>query len=1165
MNQCLRCNEPCDTTALFCNNCRLLLQQRSDGHESYDTLNVSASPHVLLPSSYEQQIPSSYEQQSEDFTERITAPVPVVQSAHATATMQAPQTPPPATQGVQGQLVEQIIHKLNDAARRIAEVEQNARRPRASRLAPLRDMSGEIQRFSTPMPKATSTIGNGTENPRALSGDLGEKMPDLWPWLQEPEQEEHENGVNATDPLLARRLPDSRDIARLEAEDIQRARAEGVFPAPVSLVPKRTQRSHMRVVFFCLVVMAILALTIDSVLVSFTFLHPHHITVVPSGPPTLTVLLEGQKQNSDMASYGQHLIVQLRHFTAHASVLLTHDIGEPVQVINNGSSFFHVGQDGSADVKIVIDTTWQPGFHILGAEEEVTHITASAIIQIIDAGPSRPSHLVLSSTMLNLGPGYIGANTIQPLTLSNAGTSSISWSASSDQSWLMITPNAGTFSAHETIAVGVQRANLKEGSYKGKITFSSNVGGPETVQVEMSVRPVPANVPVLTLSPALISFTALDGGENPDTQTLVVSNPGSQPLSWSLTNNSPTLLASQSNLSALGSNTNWLTINHTSGTVVPGATNVITVSAQSQNLLPGTYINTLVFSAGQGTVDSPQNVTVSLTVQPSCGLTLSAGGMSFTAVAGQSNPANQVLGIRATSSCSGSIGWRATSSQNWLTMTPTSGQLNGTTNVVAGIAVNTTGLKPGNYSANILVVAGQSTQSVAVMLTVQSPLPPSAPLMGVSPLSLNFSTTQGQPSPPGQVVTITNTSNAGGNALQWHTAVNQFATPWLAASPTGGNIVAGQAGQMTVNVITTGLTPGLYQGQVVLSATYGNTLQNAGGSPQTVSINLQVLPPCALAQPSSSALAFTATQGGADPATQSITLTASGNCGWPLSWKSSMTTSAPWLTISPASGSLVASGQSSILTIAPSVALLKPITYTAQVTITATDVSGVPAQGSPQVLAITFTVLQTCALQVAPANIAFAATEGQPSAATRNVSIGESGNCARPVSWTASGDAGSAAWLQLSPSSGTDNGMGNVMKVGFNVGTLVPGTYKGTITISASGNGGALVQSSPQTVAVSLVVTGYSVSGSVIACLDITCALPKPLPGATVNILNSSGTTVATGTANAQGNYVFTNVPTGAYTLSASGTDSLGVHYAGNTTLNISGNQTGVPINTYPG
>lgn len=1157
MNQCLRCNQSCDATALFCNDCRSLLQRRGDGHVSYDTQNVSVSPHVLL---------TYAEQQGEDLTERITAPVPVVQPAHTTAIMQAPQTPSPSVQGVQAQLVEQIIHKLNDAARRIAAVEQNARRtPRASRLAPLRDMSAEIQRFSTPLPKTPPTTENGTETPHAPSGDLGEKMPDLWPWLQEPEQEEHENGANYTDPLLARRLPDSRDIARLEAEDIQRARAEDIFPASVSRMPKRTQRSHMRVVFFCLIVMAVLALTVDSVLVSFTFLHPRHVTAVPSGSPTLTVSVEGKAQDSNMASNGQNVIAHLRHFTPRAYVLLTHDINEAVQVINNGSAFFRVGQDGSANVTIVIDVTWKPGFHALRAEEKITHITASAIIQITGEGTSSPSRLVLSPTSLDLGPGYTGANTIRPLTLSNGGTSSISWSASSNQSWLMITPNAGTFSDHQTIAVGVQRANLKVGSYKGEITFSSNVGGPETVQVEMSVRAVPANLPVLTVTPALLSFTAFDGGANPATQTLVVSNPGSQPLSWALTNNTPTLVASQSNLSALGSNASWLTIDRMSGTVIPGATNVITVSAQSQNLLPGTYINTLVFSAGQGTVDSPQNVSVSLTVQPSCGLTLSAGGMSFTAVAGQSNPANQVLGIRATSSCTGSIGWRAISSANWLTMTPTSGQLNGTTNVVASIAVNTTGVKPGNYSGNILVVAGQSTQSVVVMLTVQPPLPPSAPIMGVSPLSLNFSTTQGQPSPPGQVVTITNTSSTGGDALQWHTTVNQFANTWLTASPTGGNIAAGQTGQLTVNVITTDLTPGLYQGQVVLSATDGNTLQPAGGSPQTVSINLQVLPPCALAQPSASALAFTATQGGADPTAQSITLTASGNCSWPLSWKSSITTSAPWLTITPEGGTLVASGQSSTLTIAPSVASLKPGTYMAQVTIAATDVSGVPAQGSPQMLAMTFTVLQPCALQVAPASISFTATEGQPSTVTKNVSIGESGNCARPVSWTASGNAGSAAWLQLSSSSGTDNGTGNVMKVGFNVGTLVPGTYKGTITISASGNGGSVVRFSPQTIAVSLVVSGYALSGSVIACVDITCLVPKPLAGATVNILNSSGTTVATGTANAQGNYAFTNVPTGAYTLSAAGTDTLGIHYTGNTTLNVSGNQTGVAINTYPG
>lgn len=578
-------------------------------------------------------------------------------------------------------------------------------------------------------------------------------------------------------------------------------------------------------------------------------------------------------------------------------------------------------------------------------------------------------------------------------------------------------------------------------------------------------------------------------------------------------------------------------------------------------------MNTLVFSANSNAVNSPQNVSVSLTIKPSCGLAVSTGGMSFTAVAGQSNPANQILGVSASSSCATTLDWRATitSAASWLSITPASGQLKGgAANAVVGIAVNTTGMKFGTYLATVLFSAGQSTQSVLITLNLQAPLPPSAPIMGVSPLSLNFSTTQGLASPPAQVVTITNTSTASGNALQWHTSVNQLATAWLGASPTGGTIAPGQTSQLTVTVMTTGLTPGLYQGQVILQATYNNGQSSAGGSPQTVSINLQVLPPCSLDQPSLSSLAFSATQGGSAPAAQSIVLTASGNCSWPLSWKGVVTSSTSWLNIGSHSGMLAGSGQATTLLVTPAITGLAAGTYTAQLTISAFDGSGVAAQASPQVITITLVILQPCSLQATPGSLSFTASQGQTSTTAQTVSFAESGNCARPISWTASGDANSTNWLTISATSGTDNGSGSMLSVNVNAGNLQPGTYKGTITITAVDNSSATLQASPQTIAVTFVVSGVSISGKVLACADQTCATPTPLAGATVSLVNSVGVTLLSVTADASGNYMLIGVSLGSYSLNATGIDTASVHYSGNTALNVVSLQSGVNIRAYP-
>jgi hypothetical protein len=67
-----------------------------------------------------------------------------------------------------------------------------------------------------------------------------------------------------------------------------------------------------------------------------------------------------------------------------------------------------------------------------------------------------------------------------------------------------------------------------------------------------------------------------------------------------------------------------------------------------------------------------------------------------------------------------------------------------------------------------------------------------------------------------------------------------------------------------------------------------------------------------------------------------------------------------------------------------------------------------------------------------------------------------------------------------------------------------------------------------------------------------------------VNLINSSGAVVASVSADASGSYTFTNVALGTYTLSASGTDSSGVHYTSSTSLTVAGNAQNVIINTVP-
>jgi hypothetical protein len=434
--------------------------------------------------------------------------------------------------------------------------------------------------------------------------------------------------------------------------------------------------------------------------------------------------------------------------------------------------------------------------------------------------------------------------------------------------------------------------------------------------------------------------------------------------------------------------------------------------------------------------------------------------------------------------------------------------------------------------------------------------------MNASPLSLNFSNTQGQPSPSGQVVTITNN---GKSPLKWNASPIPFAFSWLGASPSGGTIAPGQSGQVTVTVDTTKLTPGSYVGQVTLNGMDANG-NLAPGSPQTITVTLVVQPPCTMSPPSSSTLSFSAMQGASiNPPAQTVVFTGTGNCAWPVNWTTSLLHRTPWLTLTPASGTVKGSGQSGSLLVTATIAGLAAKTYSTQVMITASDSTGAPMTGSGQTVAVTLTVLPPCVLAPAsPASLAFSVPQGQSSAAPQTVALSETGTCSRPVTWTAS--PGSSAWLALSATSGSDTGGGSTFGVSVTAASLLPGTYTGTITITATDSTGATIAGSGQTVSVTLTVTSYTVSGTVFACpgsTPPTCTTPQALPGATLTL--TGGSTTLNATADGAGNYSIAGVPLGSYTLTASGTDAKGVHYVGTVTVSVTGNTLNVTIQVFPG
>jgi hypothetical protein len=256
-----------------------------------------------------------------------------------------------------------------------------------------------------------------------------------------------------------------------------------------------------------------------------------------------------------------------------------------------------------------------------------------------------------------------------------------------------------------------------------------------------------------------------------------------------------------------------------------------------------------------------------------------------------------------------------------------------------------------------------------------------------------------------------------------------------------------------------------------------------------------------------------------------------------------------------------ASGQPVSLQLATTITDLPVGTYTTQVSISAGDSSNTFVQGTPQVFTVTLTVLPPCALQMgATTGLSFTTAQGQPAPPAQNISFSEVGSCAGPFSWSVAGSAGGSGWLGLNPTSGTGSGS---VTVSVNPQGLIPGTYTAVITLTATGSGGAVVQGSPQNIAVNLTVSGHVLGGTVIACSDTSCTSSKPLPGATLNLVNTTTNQAVSIQADSSGNYSFTNLALGSYTVTITGTDGI-KNYGGSGSVTITGTQTGFLVNVYP-
>ncbi len=519
--------------------------------------------------------------------------------------------------------------------------------------------------------------------------------------------------------------------------------------------------------------------------------------------------------------------------------------------------------------------------------------------------------------------------------------------------------------------------------------------------------------PRADVGPTNLAFVCLEGGAAPTPGSLVVSNSGGQPLSWSAIAGAP-----------------WLTVSPPSGVLAAQTFHSASVSINPAGLAAGTYTGTVTI-VDPDDATGPKQIVVSLLVVKLAWVTPPPAA----ATSGQLIPAtwSLVCGTQVTTHNSVHYGTNNPPEGGFA-----SGALNGGTGnhytefTAPAVATPTTWF----FQPHVTIL-GTTLAGPVVSSTIN---PATGPFVGLSPSELIFNAFVGGASPPSQTVTV---SNPGVGTLNW-TATGNVA--WLGATPLSGSSGAGGSQPLTVSVNSTGLTAGTYAGTVTVTA------PGAGNSPRLLPVRLVVAArPSITLSPTT--LAFNAVQG-ATTLPFSTTFTISNSGGQPLQWTASK--SAGWLSFNPSSGTLNPfNGQ--LVSVSVNQSGLLAGTYTDTIT-----VSDPAASNSPQTVTVTFAIHPPVPrFLLTPNSVAVTAVVGQSSPQFNFINVGNSG--VGMLNFSASSNV---PWLSGSPMTGSvTTGSSITVTTSVNPAGLAAGTYNGTITFTSSG-----ASNSPQTLPVTLTV-----------------------------------------------------------------------------------------------
>ena len=222
---------------------------------------------------------------------------------------------------------------------------------------------------------------------------------------------------------------------------------------------------------------------------------------------------------------------------------------------------------------------------------KVSNAGGQHTVNIMTAAAAPPPTISLSagqaSFSYTLGDSTPASQTVS---ITNTGGGTLTWSATSGSSWLMVSPSSGVGAG--TLTLSVNPAGLTAQTYNGAITFSASgaTNSPQTISVVLTVNPAPQ--PSLALSASQASFSLTFGGSTPASQAVNIMNAGGGTLTWSATSGS-----------------SWLTVSPSSGV----GTGTLMLGINPAGLTAQTYNGAITVTA-PGAANSPRTISVTLTV-----------------------------------------------------------------------------------------------------------------------------------------------------------------------------------------------------------------------------------------------------------------------------------------------------------------------------------------------------------------------------------------------------------------------------------------------------------------------------------------------------------------------------------------------------------------------